>query len=40
MGRLTPLSRKELIRRLKKLGFAGPYSGGNHEFMLRAELRR
>ncbi|MGD9973861.1 MAG: type II toxin-antitoxin system HicA family toxin [Desulfatirhabdiaceae bacterium] len=39
MGRLTPVGRRELIRRLKNLGFDGPYSGGNHEFMLRAELR-
>jgi predicted RNA binding protein YcfA (HicA-like mRNA interferase family) len=39
MGRLTPVSRKELIRRLQSLGFQGPYSGGNHEFMLRATLR-
>jgi predicted RNA binding protein YcfA (HicA-like mRNA interferase family) len=35
MTKLAPVSRRELIHRLRKLGFAGPYSGGNHEFMLR-----
>ncbi len=39
MSRLSPVSRRELIRRLKKLGFEGPYAGGRHEFMLR-ETRR
>ncbi len=36
MTRLSPISRRELIQRLQKLGFEGPYAGGNHEFMLRA----
>jgi len=35
----VPISRRELIRRLKLLGFSGPYSGGRHEFMLRGERR-
>jgi len=39
MTELAPVSRREFIRRLQKLGFAGPYSGGNHEFMLRDHLR-
>ena len=39
MGRLAPVSRRDLIRRLRRLGFEGPYSGGRHEFMLR-ETRR
>jgi len=39
MPRLTPVSRRELIQRLKKLGFEGPYTGGRHEFMVR-ETRR
>jgi len=38
MGRLAPISRRDLIRRLRRLGL-GPYSGGRHEFMLR-ETRR
>jgi predicted RNA binding protein YcfA (HicA-like mRNA interferase family) len=32
-----PVSRRELIATLKRLGFEGPYSGGKHEFMVRAE---
>ena len=39
MPRLTPVSRRELIRRLSKLGFEGPFAGGRHEFMAR-ETRR
>lgn len=39
MSRLTPVSRRELIRRLQRLGFEGPYSGGRHEFMLRGDCR-
>ncbi len=35
MSRLTPVSRVELIRRLKKLGFKGPYPGGKHPHMER-----
>ncbi|CAN5764330.1 hypothetical protein BH23PLA1_BH23PLA1_36710 [soil metagenome] len=33
-----PISRKDLIRCLKQLGFEGPYSGGKHQFMLRDEI--
>ena len=39
MPRLTSVTRRELIRRLKKLGLAGPYTGGRHEFMLRGDRR-
>ena len=39
MPRLAPISRRELIRRLRELGFTGPYVGGRHEFMLREERR-
>jgi predicted RNA binding protein YcfA (HicA-like mRNA interferase family) len=39
MPRLTPISRRELVRRLQALGFSGPYVGGRHEFMLKGELR-
>ena len=39
MARLKPVSRRELIQRLQKLGFEGPYAGGRHDFMLR-ETRR
>jgi hypothetical protein len=38
-GRLTPISRREFIRRMLFLGFDGPFSGGRHEFLLRADRR-
>ena len=30
-----PVSRRQLIAALRRLGFQGPYSGGKHQFMLR-----
>ncbi|MBV8174185.1 MAG: type II toxin-antitoxin system HicA family toxin [Verrucomicrobia bacterium] len=33
--RLSPVSRRELIRRLRSLGWDGPISGGNHQFMTK-----
>lgn len=32
-----PVSRRELIAALRRLGFQGPYSGGEHEFMVRGQ---
>ena len=37
-NKLTPVSRRELIKRLKKLGFEGPYPGSRHEVMARGEI--
>lgn len=34
-----PLKRQRLIKKLKKLDFVGPYSGGKHQFMERGELK-
>ena len=39
MPAVGPIKRKELIRRLRQLGFVGPYAGGKHEFMVKGELR-
>ena len=39
MPPLGPLSRKDLIRYLKQLGFSGPFSGGKHQFMIQGSLR-
>ena len=39
MAHLTPVSRRELIQRLRRLGFEGPYTGGRHVFMLRGDQR-
>jgi predicted RNA binding protein YcfA (HicA-like mRNA interferase family) len=30
---VSNLSRKELIRKFKSLGYSGPFSGGKHQFM-------
>jgi predicted RNA binding protein YcfA (HicA-like mRNA interferase family) len=30
-----PVSRRDLIAALRRLGFEGPYSGGKHQFMVR-----
>ncbi|HEX8673412.1 MAG TPA: type II toxin-antitoxin system HicA family toxin [Longimicrobium sp.] len=33
-----PVSRKDLVRFLLRLGFDGPFSGGKHQFMIRGEV--
>ena len=39
MSKLSPLSFHELIKKLKKFGFRGPYSGGKHLYMIKDNLR-
>lgn len=39
MPSLKPVSRRELVRKLKSLGFEGPFPGGKHEWMRRDGLR-
>ncbi|HEX5760184.1 MAG TPA: type II toxin-antitoxin system HicA family toxin [Thermoanaerobaculia bacterium] len=39
MSRLAPVSRSELVRRLRALGFEGPFSGGRHQFLVRGSVR-
>ncbi len=34
MPRLNPCKRRDFVRRLRKLGFEGPYSGTRHQFMV------
>lgn len=34
-----PISRIELIRCLRQLGFQGPQSGGKHQFMIKGQFR-
>lgn len=36
---LKPISRKELVRKLKRVGFSGPFSGAKHQYMLRDKLK-
>ncbi|MGA9099264.1 MAG: type II toxin-antitoxin system HicA family toxin [Methanotrichaceae archaeon] len=38
MSKLVPVSRRELIRRLRKLGFEGPYPGSCHQVMARGDI--
>ena len=30
-----PVKRNDLIKYLRKLGFKGPFSGGNHQYMVK-----
>lgn len=30
-----PVSRREIVRKFRTLGFKGPFSGGRHQFMIR-----
>ena len=39
MPPFSPISRRDLIRNLHKLGFEGPYSGGRHEYMIKGALK-
>ena len=39
MAALRPVSRRELVRKLRALGFVGPFPGGKHEWMRRDGLR-
>jgi predicted RNA binding protein YcfA (HicA-like mRNA interferase family) len=36
---MSPISRRELIRKFRALGFEGPISGGRHSFMQRGKLK-
>jgi len=38
LNKLTPVSRRDLIRRLRKLGFDGPYPGSKHEVMAKGDI--
>lgn len=39
MPTFGPIKQRELIRCLWKLGFGGPFTGGNHQFMTKDTLR-
>ena len=39
MSRWVPCKRRVFIRRLRKLGFDGPYSGTRHQFMVYGRHR-
>jgi predicted RNA binding protein YcfA (HicA-like mRNA interferase family) len=33
------IKRRDLIRALKQLGFAGPFPGGNHQYMTKEQFK-
>lgn len=39
MPSFGPIKRDTLVYYLRQLGFAGPYAGGKHQFMIRENLR-
>ena len=38
MPTFGPVNRKTLIQCFRRLGFAGPYSGGKHQFIVRGTV--
>lgn len=34
-----PIKRNELIRQFRKFGFSGPLAGGNHQYMVKEQLK-
>jgi predicted RNA binding protein YcfA (HicA-like mRNA interferase family) len=38
LPKLSPVSWQELVKRLRKIGFKGPYVGGKHPYMVRGDL--
>jgi hypothetical protein len=40
MGAWRPLKRREFIRKLRALGFDGPYSGTRHQFLVFQQHRQ
>ena len=40
MAAWRPLKRRDLIRKLRALGFDGPFSGTRHQFMISGQHRQ
>lgn len=38
MDKLLPVSWKDLVKRLRRLSFEGPYRGGKHPYMIKGNL--
>lgn len=36
---LSSISRRELIRKFRALGYSGPFSGGKHQFMIKGRQK-
>lgn len=39
MSRWNPCKRRDFIRRIRKIGFDGPFSGTRHQFMVYEQQR-
>lgn len=39
MSRWVPCKRRDFVRRLREIGFEGPFSGARHQFMLYEQHR-
>lgn len=39
MSKLSPVSRDDLIKKLRIFGFEGPCIGGKHQYMVKNNLR-
>ncbi|SKB07635.1 Predicted RNA binding protein YcfA, dsRBD-like fold, HicA-like mRNA interferase family [Prosthecobacter debontii] len=37
--KLTPVSRPQLIKRLRALGWKGPVAGGRHQHMVKGDIQ-
>jgi predicted RNA binding protein YcfA (HicA-like mRNA interferase family) len=38
MPKLSPVSWQDFVRRMRALGFEGPFAGGKHPYMVRGNL--
>ena len=36
---MVTISRKEIVRKFRALGYAGPFSGGKHQFMVKGRQK-
>jgi len=38
LDKIGPVSWRALVKRLRKLGFEGPYVGGKHPYMIKRDI--
>ena len=38
MYKIVPVSRRKLVRKMRSLGFDGPYPGSDHEYMVKGDI--
>jgi predicted RNA binding protein YcfA (HicA-like mRNA interferase family) len=39
VSKLVPVSRNDLVKKLRMFNFEGPYSGGKHPYMVKGDIR-